>query len=481
MSDESGDTQCDPVKGTETEPKTEDCYRYEGDVCIYTDPWTKKEYVLNSSKTDWVPREETDYEFDGKTYIHRDKKTGRKRRWNLDSKEWETSESELDSDSENEKPIVKKAMPGWNPDKNILKDSDTGVQTYKDPVDGTTYEWDSDKNAWFPKMDSEFMAVYQLNYGFTSDGQAKPTIPDAPTPEAPKPTPETKQKQTKKAEWFQVEKNKNAKVYVSGLPESITEEKFISMMSRFGVIESDVRNDNKPRIKIYRDLNGVPKGDALCSYVMVESVDLSIQILDDSLYEDGKSKIRVERATFEMKGEAYNPDLKPKKLRKKELENLKKQKDKKLAWDLDVARGMECRPKYHKVIVLFNLFSPSDFVEKPEKIIDLKVKIRNSCEKFGRVKRLEVYDQHVDGIGMISFNDPIEADLAIQMLNGRLFNGRVLKVIVWDGKTKYQNSETDDEQQKRYEAWKKFLDDGDEEEEEDKDNHPESLPEKNEK
>ncbi|CAB4056046.1 FOLH1 [Lepeophtheirus salmonis] len=212
------------------------------------------------------------------------------------------------------------------------------------------------------KIDSEFMAVYQLNYGFTSDGQAKPTIPDAPTPEAPKPTPETKQKQTKKAEWFQVEKNKNAKVYVSGLPESITEEKFIN-------------------------LNGVPKGDALCSYVMVESVDLSIQILDDSLYEDGK------------------------------IQNTS--------------------GKSH-------------------------VKIRNSCEKFGRVKRLEVYDQHVDGIGMISFNDPIEADLAIQMLNGRLFNGR---------KQMMNNK-------KRYEAWKKFLDDGDEEEEEDKDNHPESLPKK---
>ncbi|WAR07591.1 HTSF1-like protein [Mya arenaria] len=31
--------------------------------------------------------------------------------------------------------------------------------------DGTTYEWDPEKQAWFPKIDTDFIAQYQMNYG----------------------------------------------------------------------------------------------------------------------------------------------------------------------------------------------------------------------------------------------------------------------------------------------------------------------------
>ena len=39
-------------------------------------------------------------------------------------------------------------------------------------------------------------------------------------------------------------------------------------MSKCGVIDVDVRS-NKPKIKVYKDSNGMPKGDALCTYVKV--------------------------------------------------------------------------------------------------------------------------------------------------------------------------------------------------------------------
>nr|ACO11180.1 HIV Tat-specific factor 1 homolog [Caligus rogercresseyi] len=376
----------------------------------------------------------------------------------------------MDSDTEDsEKPKIKKGMPGWNPSANISKDSESGTQTYTDPSDGTLYEWDASKKAWFPKIDTDFMAVYQLNYGFTSDGKAQPSVP-TPSPALtvvnnPEPGANNKTKakqqqansQSKKPEWFQVEAAKNTKVYVSGLPESISEEKFISMMSRFGVIETDVRNENKPKIKLYRDSNGIPKGDALCSFVMVESVDLAIQILDDSLYEDGRSRISVERARFQMKGEAYKPELKPKKLRKKELDKLRKTKDKKLAWDFDVPRGLESRPKCHKVLVISNLFTPLDFNEEPEKIFEVKGKVKSACEKFGSIRKVEIFDQHPEGVGLVFFRDFEETDVAIDMLNGRLLNGRAIKTVHWDGKTKYENKETQEEEMKRLHVWNKFL------------------------
>lgn len=42
-------------------------------------------------------------------------------------------------------------------------------------------------------------------------------------------------------------------------------------MSKCGVIDVDIRT-NKPKTKIYKDSNGMPKGDALCTYVKVTQV-----------------------------------------------------------------------------------------------------------------------------------------------------------------------------------------------------------------
>jgi hypothetical protein len=49
-------------------------------------------------------------------------------------------------------------------------DPNSGAHLYKDATDGMIYEWDVAKNAWFPRIDEDFMAVYQMNYGFTPDG-----------------------------------------------------------------------------------------------------------------------------------------------------------------------------------------------------------------------------------------------------------------------------------------------------------------------
>ena len=54
---------------------------------------------------------------------------------------------------------------------------------YKDPNDGMTYEWDTKKRAWFPRINEDFLAQYQMNYGFTKDGVAEPTKPEEVSPE----------------------------------------------------------------------------------------------------------------------------------------------------------------------------------------------------------------------------------------------------------------------------------------------------------
>jgi HIV Tat-specific factor 1 len=58
---------------------------------------------------------------------------------------------------------------------------------------------------------------------------------------------------------------------------------------------------NKPKIKVYRDENGVPKGDALCTYVKVESVDLALTIIDGSTEHSKVIKIKIERVSIPSK------------------------------------------------------------------------------------------------------------------------------------------------------------------------------------
>merc|ERR550519_732221 len=164
----------------------------------------------------------------------------------------------------------RKAAPWFQAqtEKKIEKDPVTGVSTYTDPQDGVVYELDPIKNAWFPKIDEEFMANYQINYGFTKDGVAEPTRPseEEPKPAVVVPEVEKKKKKTeaeKEATWFEEEEAKSTKVYVSNLPSNITEESFVEFMSKCGLVEYDIRT-KKPKVKVYKDENSVPKGDGLC-------------------------------------------------------------------------------------------------------------------------------------------------------------------------------------------------------------------------
>ena len=88
-----------------------------------------------------------------------------------------------------------------------------------------------------------------------------------------------------------------------------------------------------------------------------ESVQLATAILDGSIpYPDINPKgiINVQRAKFEMKGEKYDPKMKPKKLGKKEKERLEKKREKMLAWEPEKMRGE--RSKREKVVVIKNVF-----------------------------------------------------------------------------------------------------------------------------
>ena len=57
----------------------------------------------------------------------------------------------------------------------------------------------------------------------------------------------------------------------------------------------------------------------------------------------------------------------------------------------------------------------------PGLILDYSNNIRSQCSKFGTVTKVILYDKHPEGVCQIFFKGASEADMAVQMLNGRLF------------------------------------------------------------
>lgn len=46
--------------------------------------------------------------------------------------------------------------------------------------------------------------------------------------------------------------------------------------------------------------------------------------------------------------------------------------------------------------------------------------------------------RHPDGVAQINMSDPEEADIVVQMMQGRYFGQRQLTAELWDGKTKFK-------------------------------------------
>lgn len=101
----------------------------------------------------------------------------------------------------------------------------------------------------------------------------------------------------------------------------------------------------------------------------------------------------------------------------------------------------------------------ADFDKDASLILQCSSKLREHCSKFGTVTKVVVYDKNPDGICQVFFKTPEEADLAISMLDGRLFTKACgpMKSYTWDGRTKYKVTESAEEEKARLENWEKFL------------------------
>uniref|UniRef100_A0A8D8QSN6 17S U2 SnRNP complex component HTATSF1 n=1 Tax=Cacopsylla melanoneura TaxID=428564 RepID=A0A8D8QSN6_9HEMI len=478
---------------------------YEDEVAVYTDPQSRQQYTWDNENNEWTLRQ-IDYDFDGSNYYYTDK-AGTKLKWDTVSNSWVpatsvplvTTEAKTDDSDEeeyDENNARKTAPPIQRQD--MSKGSygyEGDTHTYTDATDGTVYAWDKEKNAWFPKIDDDFLARYQMSYGFvdnTSSGTeeskvpaAIPTGPDKSEVEVKSDLPVVSDEKSKPEEkpvpgqkrkpdppkWFDIGAE-STKVYVSNLPLDLTQEEFVEVMQKCGMVMKDL-DTNQMKIRLYQDNNKMFKGDALCTYIKRESVDLALNILDG--YEIRGKKMKVERAKFTMKGEAYDPNLKPKKKRKKDVEKLKKAQEKLFDWRPDKMRGE--RSKNETVIVIKNLFDPAQFDKEVTLILEYQQDLREECAKCGHVKKVVLHDKHPEGVAQVFFKEAEAADACKELLNERWFGQRRITAETWDGKTRYKVQETVEEREARLKKWETFLEEEDRKKKEAAENTADKKPE----
>ncbi|XP_050431749.1 HIV Tat-specific factor 1 [Adelges cooleyi] len=476
-------------------------YKYVDNVCIYTEPNSKKEYTWDKEKNTWIENGFENYEFDDihKTYTYTDKQTNTTYLWNLKDNKWEVKnketislveekadenvDEEFDDDEEDDddgfdgrKEKKRRTVKRQDMSKGKYG-HDGNTQTYTDPADGTVYIWDKEKNAWFPKIDDDFLAHYQLSYGFGSSNvntveqknysqtnslecpnignQAKLNSNDKVKTVEEDKTEAVKQKlpQSTEPNWFEVDEEHNTKVYVSNLPLDISEQEFIDLMQKCGLVMKDL-DTGRMKVKLYTERGtDILKGDALCTYIKRESVDLALKLLDGYKLRD--KEIHVELAKFTMRGEKYNPALKPKKKKRKDKEKMKKIQEKLFDWRPDKMRGE--RGKNESIVIVKNLFEKETFDNDVALLLEYQKDLREECSKCGVVKKVIVYDRHPDGVAQINFKEPDAADACVQLLNNRWFGQRQITAEIWDGKTKYKVIETPDETEERLKKWETYL------------------------
>ena len=62
-------------------------------------------------------------------------------------------------------------------------------------------------------------------------------------------------------------------------------------------------------------------------------------------------------------------------------------------------------------LVIENVFDPTDFDQDASLILECSSRLREQCNKFGNVKKVVVYDKHIQGICQVFFSTPEEADM----------------------------------------------------------------------
>ncbi|KAJ2781867.1 hypothetical protein GGI15_003086 [Coemansia interrupta] len=260
----------------------------------------------------------------------------------------------------------------FDADDRVRLELETGCHVFTDPDDGMEYEYDKAKGAWFPMWNATLVEQQQSAYGATSASQNRDC--------------ESSNVASSGAKAGKRKPRENTSIYVSGLPLDTTEAEVAEYFSQCGTIMVDILT-NKPRIKLYRKENNEIKGDALVTYFKSPSVQLAVDILDDSQFRPTDPN----RAQFEEKHESKDTEtgaLKRPKVDAKLVKKRVEQMQRKLDWTEEKRQIPE---RFARTVILEHMFTPDELEEDVTLLLDLAEDVRSECEKLGTIEAM-IYD-----------------------------------------------------------------------------------------
>ncbi|KAM5458162.1 hypothetical protein MaudCBS49596_000074 [Microsporum audouinii] len=342
-----------------------------------------------------------------------------------------------------------------------MSDTENPPSTFPKPED-----FDSDPRVSFSKLDNKYILETDNGEEFMYDDALKRWIPsldeslmeqqrqaykiqgvDEEEPANLKALQEKKKKRKHNSdESHPPQKPKkprvNTAVYVTAIPLDATLSEISSLFSKCGVIAEEI-DSGQPRIKMYTDDQGQFKGDALVVYFRPESVNLAIQMLDDTDFRFGEKgtdgNMRVQPADFSFKAVQDAPAKVNMKEKMKIMRKTQKLNNKLTDWDDDDI-GPRQLAKTGKVVVLKHMFTLQELEEDPAAILDIKEDIREECAKLGEVTNVVLYDKEESGVATVRFSEPDCAQACVQMMNGRFFGGTKVEAYIAEGKVRFKKS-----------------------------------------
>jgi HIV Tat-specific factor 1 len=278
----------------------------------------------------------------------------------------------------------------------------------------------------------------------------------------------------------------NSAVYVTSIPLDATVDEIHQVFSKYGIIAEEI-DSSAPRIKMYTDAEGNFKGDALVVYFRPESVDLAIQMLDESEFRwgikgpDGLMRVKIADTSYKKTQNAKansggsTPVRRGKKGDKQKIIEKTMRLNQRLAeWsdeedggallNAEVKKEVKKASKWDKVVVLKHIFTPDglakELAEDPEAKEDLLEDVKDKCEEFGEVVDMFLFDLEPDGVVTVRFADEQAALNCVKKLDGELFDGRRVVATISQGERfrKSKLSEADEEaERKRLDAFAERL------------------------
>jgi HIV Tat-specific factor 1 len=283
----------------------------------------------------------------------------------------------------------------------------------------------------------------------------------------------TKNKKNTKKDPFH-KRNARNWIYVTGLAPTAQLSEIQKFFGRVGLLDLDPET-LQPKIKLYRNDDGTLKGDASICYARPESVELALQVLDESPW-DQDNVLKVERASFHAKKESVgttggmDDEVNDKRnvisdqKRKKKTISLAQRKVARLALlqaqDEGFGERLAGGRKGLRIVVVQSML---DGIPETE----WESKIQEYCQEWD-VEKITCISK--TKVVIVKFVEPPAASKAVETWNGMVnpVTKQPLKALYWDGVTDYTQSHEEDpntrhEEEKRHDEFGKWLDDQEEE------------------